>query len=485
MLALAKTKDRSIRFLIPSDYTSLYNSLKNLLPEHYRLFAKPNTLGQTTTWYYEDSESIEGQKVSTYEELSSEAQMTVLDYLEDSKEYIIQQLGHDKFFSKYVKHLFATPSKSDIKVIETDFEPIVVLTQWACSPDDARKGITPLESILIMQENDRVRVKVDFRYTDETVAARIPFVFTYKEVVKEFKSKNDGSYSLGRIKLDSEFSIHIEVNGEQRHLHNFRVVKDGEYIVYLPLMVSGRAKVINQDKAVIPNADIQLSYGGEVQDYNTGKHGFLKVDNLEVGKTISIAEKHNPENTKTYTINKEQNEFVLEIKESVYADVQLKIMNQRDELLPKRSLLLEYEGKELEFGTRECNSGDSGIIELSQLLVGTQLKATEKDNLENVQTYKVEEQDNEFIFRIVEPDAPAPGKVRINLFEGRKKKKKMIANQELIIRHKGKEYKVLTDEEGWSPFEIEGLEDGDEIEIVTRVPKSKRYKRLKYIPSKK
>lgn len=471
MIELANTKKIEYRELLtPKNYTTVYEKLKSLLPNHYTLFARPEYKAKSVVWYFETDKRIPASKVKSYEKIDEELKDYVSDYIEMVKPEIESVLKHDSYFKQVFEQFFKVPNEKAIKIIETEFDPIVVFTQWACDMLDNNIERNPIGDILKRPKKDRGPVNVKIQYTDGSEAADKPFYFKYRGT-KRFKTKQNGQYMLGTLKFGVSFQIFDIVNEQEVYVHDFIVSENGEYIVVFPFFTEVNVKVVNQKNNPIPEAELQITHQNKIWEEKTGTNGNLKLTNIEATKDITVSIKSDLSNAKTITVKRERNEIVLEIIEPFFEDAEIKVLDQFENTLPNRAIFVDYETREKEIIRNEFISDENGQIALSEVLLGSQILCKESDNLLNTQTYKFTQTNGSFIFVIT---VPVPQTVKFKIVE----KKEPVVNQQIKIRYKDADYDLVTDAEGFCEVSVFDLAEGDEFEAEITLPKSRKIKKM-------
>lgn len=425
MILLTKTKNIDVRFLLsPHNYTWIYNVLKeNFHPnnlEYLTFFAKPTVVADTTKWFHDTNEKISGSKIKSFDDLSEEDKDNASDLLEIKKAEILPLLKTIKEFEGFHDAFFRVPDINNIKIIEnTDEEPTIILTEWACEPASIKAETDPLSVVINRPKPDRTNVVINVTYSDDNIAADKILYFDYKKITaKKIKTNKKGQKTLGKFKFGSEITVYeILDDGQQFARHDFVVTEGAKYNVVLPILTNAQIKIINQKKQTLANYNVNIEYLSAINIETSNQLGIIKQENIIVSEKLTISETEKPENNQTYTIEKEKNDFIFQVFQPFYQDVAIKVVNQFDEILPNTFLLIEYEGQNTPLAEREHFADNEGMIFLKNILEGTTIRLKEKENIHNIDSYTVQETDNEFTFVIKQPVyADASIKV-INQFE--------------------------------------------------------------------
>ncbi len=474
MLLLAETSKRDVKYLLaPQNYTGLYNKIKSIMPQHYSFFAKPVVKVNSTNWFFESTQNYKKSDVQSYESISEEQKDLVSDIIEDLKPELLKILKKEPEFKGIADSFFEITSKKDIKVIVTEIDPIVILTHWGCRPSTASSDSDPVSTVVKRPKPNRTNVVIDVKYSDGSIASEKTFYFDYNKLNKKSKTNSEGIRDLGKFKFDSKIDVYDILENEKLFIHSFTVQQNNEYKVVFPLFADAKVKVINQKKQIIPDTQLIINYEGDSFEKNSGNFGIFDLEQLEVGKEIRISEKDKPENSKIYKVEKDKNTFVFEILQPFYENAIIKVINQFDEIVPNTTLLLEYEGKDKERAEREHSSDENGLINLNEILLGSQIKATEQANTTNIQNYSFTEEENEFIFKI---EVAVPKFVKIRLVERPIfllfwKKEKPLANITIDFAYNGENKQAITNEEGICSLPEGSFVNNEKVKTVIHIPK--------------
>ncbi len=488
-ILLSLTANDKVNFLLYQyNYTQLYNRLRTLLTvnKEYQFFAIPDILTDTTNWTI-DIQNIDRQfgtrGVKSYNDLSDEDKDEISDYIETIKEKITLKIKNDNTFEPIYSKLFLMPSEADIKIIKTEDGIIPVLTQWGCKSNETTSSIDPLAVVINRPRTNSAKVIIHISYTDGSMAADRFFYIDYLDKPLRTKTNKDGLFIYGRLRIDSEFQVYDLVTDKKAYTHNFKVMQSGDYIanVIFPLLVSGIVKVVNQKDTPLADREIIIEIEGEEpQTSKTDKTGKINLDSLEVGKKIKIIEKANSENTETYTIVKEQNIFKLTIICPIPTSCTIIVQdeetgeNQKDYLV-----LVEYEGTKKEYST-----GELAIIQIADLVVGNDIRISDKNKIDNYQIHKLKEQENDYILKIV---IPKPRFFKIQVIEhrylipfiwGRKKSLENIIVD--FINNKGEKLTRTTDKDGYcASLPEDEFDNNQKVKALVHLVKTDRKGRKK------
>lgn len=472
MILLSETSKHDVRYILaPRVYLALYNKIVTILPEDYIFFAKPQAKTTTTSWYIEKDIAYTKKDIKNYDSLSNPEKDLVSDYIEELKPRLLKVLEHEPEFKDIASSFFEIPSTEDIKVIITEQNPIVVLTQWGCVYNNVSTDTDPITTVVNREKPNRANVVVEINYSDGSVASEKEFFFDYKSLSKKNKTNAEGKKNLGKFIFGSEIDVYDEINGEKQFIHHFTVQKDATYIVIFPLFTSAKVKVINQKNEIQANYEIIITYNGKRLDKNTGRFGILDLENLEVGKTVLVSDKMNDANFEEFAIAKENNNFVLRILQPFYSDAIIKVLDQNNNLLPNRQIKIEYNSKISQTTDELFISDEQATIKLKDVLVGSQITATEFENPDNIQTYSFSEEKNEFVFVI---NIPEPKFIKVKLVNH---KNEPIPNTVIDFEYNKTKMTLTTDAEGYCKIPEDTLQDKDMIKALIHIPKKEKGKK--------
>ncbi|MCC5944178.1 MAG: Ig-like domain-containing protein [Bernardetiaceae bacterium] len=201
---------------------------------------------------------------------------------------------------------------------------------------------------------------------------------------------------------------------------------------------SNRARVLIQaqyaDGTLATEKELFIDYRGREMKISTNAKGVYDLGKCLIGTPIAVYDKN--ENGKLYERNfkvrAEDDTYIVIIPS--FADATLKVLDAQDMPLPHVDLIFKQEGNQ----PLPINSGDSGSLAFENLEVGTTIRIEEADNPKNTQSYKIEAQGNDFIFRI-------GNAVKITVVD---ENEKPLAEYPLLVTQKETQDKLSADTEG-------------------------------------
>ena len=163
------------------------------------------------------------------------------------------------------------------------------------------------------------------------------------------------------------------------------------------------------------------------------------------------------------------------------------VKDTNGEIQTNYNFTFEYNNK-----NEELTTDENGIIQLEKIKVFTTVNAYHQEDDKNLYPHDFicEQNKEQYLITIPapiieEPPPPPPpepesviepNKIKVKLIDH---KKRPIKNQEIEFKHKEKEYKLKTDEEGYCLLEIEEIETDEIIKAVVKVQKKKKKKKDK------
>jgi hypothetical protein len=450
-MLLSETSINTITSKLPSNYTQVYNKLQTLLSkEQQSFFARPDIVSSRIKW----SSDIETSKpIRSFQSLSAEEKDEVADYLEKQEKSIKASLKNDNEIKRFLDNLFLIPSEASIKVITTEKGLIAVLTEWGSVSNTSTSEINPVSMLINRPRSTTSRVVVKILYTDGTVASDKVFYYRYaagNEIPS--RANQDGIRDFGRFKIGSEFKIFDKVNGLPVNEHTFTVSNDDEYLVYFPLYTKATLKVIDQKDRIVSDLEVGIKTENNQNFYKTDARGVIELDNLEVGKQITAFEKGKSENVQTYTIEKEDNNFVLRVFQEVSVSLIVEVLDEENEIQFHYPVLIEYNGTETEYDTQAA-----GEIRLSSLEENKTVRIIDKNKIDNFVTHTLQEGKNKVQLKIIKPQKQF---VRVLLINH---KDEPIPAIPIDFAYQKETVSKTTDEKGICVLAHEDLVDGEKI----------------------
>lgn len=303
MIKLSETENHSVIALLqPRNYTGVHNKLSQLLTKDESVFfSRPEPKGYNTVWWCTADAPASDVKILYYDQLTQNEQDEVSDILEDQKAQLTSKLSRESEFIDILENLFTIPSNDDIAVLKSEMEFHPVLTRWGCKLANTLSEVDPLKLVIERPRPKRPVVTVKHQYSDGLVMAEEKFVYGFRNIEKQYKSNIEGEKNLGRFQIGETFKISLVDDSESENL--FTVSEEGEYIAIFPKFSPASIKIFNQNGELLTHTDVLVTYKQETLIYNSGNSGIIEFESLEVGKDLIIAEKDNPDNSRTFTIN--------------------------------------------------------------------------------------------------------------------------------------------------------------------------------------
>lgn len=441
---------RKIKYLLHpnNNYAQIYDSLKDILPEQYMIFASP-VYNQTETvinyWNYPT-----GTKEYSLDEITDEAlKAKVANKLLTSKRKIESILSSTKL-KDIVSLLFETPSDKDIKYIQAENKSYIVLTSWACLYEKNEYKKSTVETYIEKYVKNTQNVVIKLIYRDKTPVIDKEFYYFYEDFEERVYSNFEGKKSLGAWLIGAIFKVYDKKEGEKIFVHDIEVIKGKEvYEVVFILYVKATLTVKNQKDEIYANRKILIKYRDTEKEYITDENGIIELSELEAEEELFVKDFEKQNISETYEITKEENAFEFIIFRPIPTTSTIVVIDEEtNEEQTNYPVLIKYEGDE-----KERNTGEKAIIEIENLVVGKDIKISDKYNKENFQIHELKEHRNDYILKI---PISKSNSLKIKVIEhryfipfiwGRKKNLENIVVD--FINNKGEKITRTTDENGY------------------------------------
>ena len=296
------------------------------------------------------------------------------------------------------------------------------------------------------------------------------------------KANKKGLFPYGRINLkegaEKTLNVYDKVNENKVYPQSITVTQPGEITltVRFPLLVSGIVKVVNQKDKPLPDRNIIIEIqDSETETKPTNKFGKIDLENLEVGKKITVKVKDNLDNKKSATIVKEKNIFKLVIITPIQTTCTIVVIDEETNEEQKNYPVKVRYADEVE---KNHSTGEEAIIRLNNLIAGKEIKITDGKNADNNQTHTLSEEKNNYILKIKKPKLTFS---RIKVIEQKYffffiSKKKNLENIEVdFINNKGEKIRRKTDKDGYcSALPDAEFDDGQKVKVLIHIEKTNR-----------
>ena len=275
---------------------------------------------------------------------------------------------------------------------------------------------------------------------------------------------------MGKWRTGSSFSVYLKENEEHLFEEQF-VVNEGQkfYEIVIPFYTPVSILVKDQKKVLLSNYKIVVNYKNQSKEYTTDRLGKVNIERLEAGEFITVSDAKNLEISSNYTIEKEKNVFEFYIIQPVNATI--KVIDNKGNLLPDYKITISQPNEE-----KEYTSNQEAMVELQKLQPNSKIVITE-EKYKNKQEYTIneleEKNDFEFIVNI-----PEKKKIKLTLIDH---KKHPIANRDLTINFKAKEYKLKTDQNGVCFIYTDEILPKDFLKIALKAAKKEKIRKLKWL----
>lgn len=458
MKILSKHSRSEVHRLLNRSYESVYSRLLEILSvDEILLFANVQSRKTEMLWFVNSSVDY-----VSYGALSEGDKDEISDILQTLKESILPKLQKDAELQSIAKQLLTVPSASDIYVgKKPNGELLVILTKWACEAVRGEKSIDPLEIIVNRPKSDHFPATVSIRYSDGSLYANMPFVFQYKDRIKDFKTNQNGDYSLGQLKNEVLFAILSSADNPET-IHNF--VMNGEqkiYSVVFPYKINFEVQVIDQTGEIVPDVNLYVNYEAYQGRRTTNEVGVFSLSNVVLGDdTLVLKEANNQDNQQSFSLTNETTKIVFEVHRKYFANALIKVIDEDDEPVKGCNLLVNIEEH-----SRAQITNNEGVVDLGQLEVGQKVTVTDGKEEQNTKEYFVEKENNEFVLKIIKPVIP---NIQVKLINH---KNETLSAIPMDFQAGTTEHKAVTDENGICQFSQGTFADKGKVNIRVHTKK--------------
>lgn len=461
MKTLSRHNRTEVSCLLNRNYESVYSRLLEVLSsDEVGLFASVQSMKREMIW-----NSNDGVSYKSYANIAEEDKDEISDILQDYKERILPKLQQDQELGSIASQLLIVPSASDIyvgKKIDGSFA--IKLTKWACKDVRGENNNDPLYVIVNRPKSNHFPAQVRIRYSDGSLYAQMPFVFTYKDRVKTFKTNQDGDYPLGLLKKEVGFSIQQSETATDT-IHHFTMSEEQQiYEAVFPYKINFNIQVVDQKGTTVPNVALNIDYDNFHRQETADNDGKIAITDFELTRAqLVLTETEQSDNQQTFDLNKETNTIIFKVYRKYLGNALVKVINESDEPVSDYPLSIGLGDEQLD---RQTNS--AGIVDLGRLEVGQQVVVNGENQSK---TFEVEEGENEFVLRITTPETPPPPPPEIVTIKLINHKNEPLPNIPMTFNIGGQEYQEVTDENGVCHFTKNSFTDKEKIKVKIQTKK--------------
>ena len=463
MQFVTETRNRDVSFLLhPLNYTQLYHRLKTLLnPEEIRVFGKPDSFGDTTSW---SADTGEDGRVRDTAQLSSEQNDELADRLENLKMSILSKAANIPELAKKAHQLFTIPASTALKAVVSGNDVYPLLIQWGCQSNRVQSTIDPLSTFLSRPRSNSAQVSIALEYTTGGPIADRNFYLEYNGRESREKANGEGLYHRGRCKIGSQLEVYDRVDNEVRYAHRFTVTPDGTYTVRFPRLIAIRVQMLDQERRPLASEPVQLGTPGTLADYTTDADGFVSLPYWEAGTELEMRDGQNPDAAETVLPQSDGEIIPFVVRRGYTEDATVDVVDENG--APCAHYTLELQAAS---GKRMVQADSKGGLRLQGLPAGETIRLSNPANESNHSEYTVQRPGpNHFVFTV----RTEPVKlVTVRLLD---RKKKPLPNVEIRFTYKGGTNTAVTDASGAVQLPQGSFVDGETVNAKFELPKKER-----------
>ncbi len=269
---------------------------------------------------------------------------------------------------------------------------------------------------IIKDENFPVPVLFIVKYKNGEMATNEDLFIVFNKMANKENSGTEAKIDFGKVVKRTPIQVYQIVEKKKQFFHDFIVDSRIEYFIELPPLQTMHFMVQDTNGDTKSDYSFTFEYAGKKLTQISNENGFIDIEGIKV--TTSVKAYHEKSEKKLYP-----HSFICEEDRDVYI------------------LLIP-----------------APIVKEPPPII-----------IDEPEPY-------------IEPKSkPKPKELKIKLVTRRFffQKNKPIANQEIEFKHKEKEYKLTTDDEGYCTLIIDEIEKDEIIEALVNIPKKKKEKKSK------
>lgn len=309
------------------NYAFIKARLNQLLPlEVAESFAKISIQGNEGIWYAE--KNLNYHPYSEAGEIEKEEIAIRIESIKESASRILKEA------MPYWESLFTVPSIDSIFWAKGNGEAMeVVIAEWGFENRSIATQTDVISELITAPRSlTQIPVVLHCSYSNGDPVSDYDFRLLIFNNVRECKSAEDGSYTIGSLFPGKDFAVE-DAGGGQRQ--TFKAAKDASYEVVFNLLTGYRITVVNQNQDPISGYDLEINGVHHITDEN----GVVQMDGMVLMKDAALNVAHEGITIGNFNLSKnpEDNEFVIKVEQKIVKPktVTIRLRGYKGEILPE------------------------------------------------------------------------------------------------------------------------------------------------------
>lgn len=390
MKELVKIDNKKVSFRLQLNYNNLYARLQMLLGKKADLFADLKIKASETIWYAPDEDDY-----ICYSDASEGEKVAIIAYLNERKIEIEEALSQSSELKLFISDLLSIPDERFIYYRYGKGEIVVVLAAWGYRMTRVVEAPDVISALIGEVASKHQDVRVVCLLPDGQLAVNQVFFFTYKGIIHEKTTDEQGCFKAGLLLIGSQFLVVDPLTHEEFSI----TVNAGQsvYEIEFSMLVSATISIVNQSELPISDIPLSLKNGEQQFQLTTDTQGSVSVDGLLYNSThhqvdievVGFQWLH-------YPLRMKDNHYKIKISQPESQEVVVKVIDQNKAICSHHELILFSNQEEERVMTDE-----KGQVSLSLIRVEDVFEVTDAAQLTNKKKYTVIRNKKEYEFSIV------------------------------------------------------------------------------------
>lgn len=443
--------------LIGAGYENLYSKMSDILTfDELALFAFPLRNSNSIEW----STNIQG-RIIKFDHCDDNTKSKISLEIEDFKDIIEKKLSSDPETKVIAKSIFTVPSRDSIIILQkADNTVVPIITEWGLKSAIHSFNGDPFTHYINWPKAKRNDVNVIISFHNEIIPKDKSVIIQVDNVESKHTMDSSGIIRLGKIFIGSKINVQNPTTIEQ-DIRSFVVNEEiKDYNLMFDYKTSGKILVQDQHGNPHINVNIEVTNHHLVKIYVTDKFGKIDIPVLIADYSIKATLLDNFEISDTYhvKVDEDNNNFIFVVKTPEFIDIEVLVINQNNEPVSDYPIVISYQEKDNEYF-----SGHEGKVCIDKIQEGENIIITDKNNIANTNSFKVQKEVKLFIFKVV---VDIPQIVTIQLLDH---KGLPIGYASIDVKIAGKTFNDYSNEEGKVFFSNEGILDNSKGTIIAQI----------------
>jgi hypothetical protein len=174
--------------------------------------------------------------------------------------------------------------------------------------------------MIIKDQNDNIQPNTTLRIQNHNID-------------KNFVSDRNGLIELSDLLADTPLKATLVEKAEiSTTFHTGKDTPQNQFVFVIknPEYINADIVILDQNDDRVSNYSIIIDQDEKSQEYQSNNKGIVSVNQLQVGESINVSDKNNPNNKKQFIIEKDKPEYYFRIERDVPAQVAVQLLDHKN-----------------------------------------------------------------------------------------------------------------------------------------------------------